>query len=69
MAIPYTDAAEVEAGSRLLFMSGQVGRTLPDGDILPDFESQIRQTYVNIKSVRSSEIKEIGSGSKVEAFV
>ena len=49
--IPYTHGAEVEAGSRLLFMSGQVGRSLPDGDILPDFESQIRQTYENINSV------------------
>ena len=48
---PYSHGAEVEAGSRLLFMSGQVGRSLPDGDILPDFESQIRQTYENINSV------------------
>ena len=49
--ISYTHGAEVEAGSRLLFMSGQVGRSLPDGDILPDFESQIRQTYENINCI------------------
>ena len=49
--IPYSHGAEVKAGSNLLFMSGQVGRTLPDGDLLPDFEGQIRQTYINIKAV------------------
>jgi len=49
--IPYSHGAEVEAGSNLLFMSGQVGRTLPAGDLLPDFEGQIRQTFVNIKAV------------------
>ena len=49
--IPYSHGAEVEAGSNILFMSGQVGRTLPDGDLLPDFEGEIRQTYINIKAV------------------
>ena len=48
--IPYSHGAEVEAGSTLLFMSGQVGRTIPDGDILPDFEAQIRQTFTNIEA-------------------
>ena len=48
--IPYSHGAEVEAGSKLLFMSGQVGRTVPDGVILPDFEAQIRQTFVNIEA-------------------
>ena len=33
-------------------MSDQVGRALPDGEILPDFEAQIRQTYANIEAVR-----------------
>jgi 2-iminobutanoate/2-iminopropanoate deaminase len=50
-SIPYSHGAEVKAGSNLLFMSGQVGRTLPDGDLLPDFEGQIRQTYINMKAV------------------
>ena len=49
--IPYSHGAEVKAGSDLIFMSGQVGRTLPAGDLLPDFEGQIRQTFVNIKAV------------------
>ena len=49
--IPYSHGAEVQAGSKLLFMSGQVGRTLPEGDLLPDFEGQISQTFTNIKAV------------------
>ena len=49
--IPYSHGAEVEAGSALLFMAGQVGRSVPDGEILPDFEAQVRQTYANIEAV------------------
>ena len=49
--IPYSHGAEVEAGSALLFMAGKVGRSVPDGEILPDFEAQVRQTYVNIEAV------------------
>ena len=45
------NCAEVEAGSKLLFMSGQVGRSLPDGEILLNFEAQVRQTYANIEAV------------------
>ena len=48
---PYSHGAEVEAGSRLLYIAGQVGRRGVDGDILPDFESQVRQTYANIAEV------------------
>ena len=49
--IPYSHGAEVEAGSTLLFMAGQVGRSVPGGEILPDFEAQVRQTYANIEAV------------------
>lgn len=49
--IPYSHGAEVEAGSKLLYLSGQVGRALPDGEILPSFEAQIRQAFANIEAV------------------
>lgn len=49
--IPYSHGVEVEADSKLLYMSGQVGRGLPDGEILQGFEAQIRQTYANIEAV------------------
>jgi 2-iminobutanoate/2-iminopropanoate deaminase len=48
---PYSHGAEIEAGSRLLYMAGQVGRQGADGDILPTFEAQVRQTYANIAEI------------------
>ena len=48
---PYSHGAEVEAGSKLLYTAGQVGRRGVGGEILPDFESQVRQTYANIEEV------------------
>ena len=34
---PYSHGAEVEAGSKLLYTAGQVGRRGIGGEILPDF--------------------------------
>lgn len=48
---PYSHGAEVEAGSKLLYMAGQVGRRGPNREILPDFEDQVRQTYANIQEI------------------
>ena len=48
---PYSHGAEVLAGSKMLYISGQVGRRGDSGLILPDFESQVRQIYANIKEV------------------
>ena len=48
---PYSHGAEVKAGSKLLYTAGQVGRRGADGDILPDFEAQVRQTYANIEEI------------------
>lgn len=47
---PYSHGAEVEAGSRLVYLSGQVGSD-QDGNIGADFESQIRMTYANIEAI------------------
>jgi len=48
---PYSHGAEVASGSRILHISGQVGRRGDGGEILADFESQVRQIYVNIEEV------------------
>ena len=48
---PYSHGAEVSTGSKILYISGQVGRRGDSGHILPDFESQVRQIYANIKEV------------------
>ena len=67
--IPYSHGAEVKAGSNLLFMSGQVGRTLPDGDLLPDFEGQIRQIYINIKAVLDGAGMDLANIVKMTTYI
>ena len=67
--IPYSHGAEVEAGSKLLYMSGQVGRGLPDGEILPDFESQIRQTFANIEAVLDGASMDLTNLVKMTTYI
>lgn len=51
----YSLAAEVPAGTKLLYVSGQVG-TAPDGTLAPAFEPQVEQVWKNIGEV----LKEAG---------
>ena len=53
----YSLAAEVPAGTRLLYLSGQVG-TAPDGKLAPGFEAQCEQAWKNLGEV----LKEGGMG-------
>ena len=46
----YSLAAEVPAGARLLYVSGQVG-TDPKGKLAPGFEAQCEQAWKNIGQV------------------
>lgn len=46
----YSLAAEVPAGTKLLYVSGQVG-TAPDGKLAPGFEAQCGQVWMNIAEV------------------
>jgi 2-iminobutanoate/2-iminopropanoate deaminase len=46
----YSLAAEVPAGTQLLFVSGQVG-TAPDGKLAPGIEAQCEQVWKNIGEV------------------
>lgn len=54
---PYSHGAEVKAGSRLVYLAGQVGAD-KDGVIPADFETQITNTYRNIETI----LKEAGMG-------
>src|SRR5688572_6979977 len=47
-SISYAGACEVAAGSRLLFISGQVPER-PDGSVPQDFTAQCRLTWANIE--------------------
>jgi enamine deaminase RidA (YjgF/YER057c/UK114 family) len=49
----YSLAAEVPAGTRLLYVSGQVG-TAPDGKLPVGFEAQCEQVWMNIGEVLRS---------------
>jgi enamine deaminase RidA (YjgF/YER057c/UK114 family) len=47
-SVAYAGACEVAAGSRLLFISGQVPER-PDGSVPTDFIAQCRLTWANIE--------------------
>lgn len=49
----YSHAVEVEPGSRLLFISGQIG-TRPQGDTPKDFSPQFEQAIANLFLVLAS---------------
>ena len=66
---PYSHGAEVEAGSKLLYMAGQVGRRGVGGDILPDFESQVRQTYANIEEVLKAADMDLTNLVKLTTYI
>ncbi len=64
----YSHGAEVASGSKLLFMAGQVGSDL-DGNVAPDFESQIRKTYSNIEEVLQDADMDLSNLVKVTTFL
>jgi len=47
-SVAYAGACEVAAGSRLLFISGQVPER-PDGSVPADFTAQCRLTWANVE--------------------
>ncbi|WP_341897875.1 RidA family protein [Ferrovibrio terrae] len=46
----YAHGCLVSEGTRILFISGQIGAA-PDGSVPPDFESQARNVWRNIEAV------------------
>jgi len=46
----YSHAVEVSAGTRTLFVSGQIG-TAPDGTLRLDFAQQCRQAMDNVEAL------------------
>jgi enamine deaminase RidA (YjgF/YER057c/UK114 family) len=65
----YSHGVEVEEGSRLLFMAGQVGRRGVGGYILPDFESQVRQAYANIEAVLEGADMKLNNLVKLTTYI
>lgn len=64
----YSQGAEVEAGSRLLYLAGQVGSE-KHGSIAADFETQIRKTYSNIRVILNEVGMDFPNLVKVTTFL
>ncbi len=65
---PYSHGAEVEPGSRLLYMAGQVGAD-KNGNVAADFDGQIRRTYENIAEVLKAADMDLTNLVKVTTFL
>mgnify|MGYP002038851063 CR=1 FL=1 len=65
----YSHGAEVMTGSRILYISGQVGRQGDDGVILPDFESQVRQIYANIAEILKGADMGLNNLAKLTTYI
>ena len=65
---PYSHGAEVQAGSRMIFFAGQVGSDL-DGNVPADFESQIHNTYRNIRTILNDAGMELDNLVKLTTFL
>ena len=64
----YSHAVEVQAGSRILFASGQIAVT-PEGTCPPDFESQARLCWRNLLTVLEEADMSMKDVVKVQTFL
>ncbi|WP_343714642.1 RidA family protein [Inquilinus sp.] len=63
----YAHAVAVPAGSRHLYIAGQVG-TRPDGTIAPDLEGQVEQIMANIRAILADAGMGFGDIVKINAY-
>lgn len=64
----YAHGVETPAGSRTLYVSGQVGVS-PEGHLPKDFEGQCRQAIENLASVLAAANMELGDIVKMSFFL
>ncbi|HIF58782.1 MAG TPA: RidA family protein [Rhodospirillales bacterium] len=65
---PYSHGAEARAGSRLLFLAGQVGAD-KNGNIAADFEGQANLAYANIEAILNDAGMEFANLVKMTTFL
>ena len=65
---PYSHAAEVPEGSRLLYISGEVG-VLPDGRVPSGIEAQAEACWRNIIAILADARMEIGDLVKITTYL
>lgn len=64
----YSHGVEVEAGSRLTFVSGQLG-VGPDGHVAAEVEAQADQCFANIAAILAAAGMSLADVVKIGAFV
>jgi len=64
----YSHVAEVKAGSRMLYLAGQVGVD-PDGNLKEGSAAQAEQVYNNIKTIVEAEGMTLANVVKVTTFL
>lgn len=64
----YSHAIEVPAGSRLVFVSGQLGVN-PDNTVPPTVEAQAERCFANIAAVLAEAGLGLGDIVRIDAFV
>jgi enamine deaminase RidA (YjgF/YER057c/UK114 family) len=67
-AAAYSHVAEVKAGSRMLFLAGQVGID-PQGKLKQGAGAQAEQVYLNIKTLLEAEGMTLGNIVKVTTYL
>ena len=65
---PYSHAVEVPEGSRLLYISGEVG-VLPDGTVPQNIEAQAEACWRNIISILADAGMGIGDLVKITTYL
>ena len=65
---PYSHTAIVQAGSELVFVSGQVG-VRPDGSVPPDFADQVELTFLNLRACLAAHGLGLDAVVKLGVFV
>ncbi len=65
---PYSHGVQLEPGSTLLYMAGQVGAD-KDGNLPKDFEGQIRNIYGNIAEILKGADMDLSNLVKVTTFL
>jgi 2-iminobutanoate/2-iminopropanoate deaminase len=65
---PYSHTAVVQAGSELVFVSGQVG-IRPDGSAPPSFAEQVEVTFLNLRACLAAHGLGLDAVVKLGVFV
>jgi enamine deaminase RidA (YjgF/YER057c/UK114 family) len=67
-AAPYTHGAEVQAGERMIFFSGQVGADT-DGNIPDTIEGQMKNVFSNIEAILTDAGMELSDLVKMTSYL